>query len=119
MRTWSEALLGSAIALAVALACQLLATRDWRGIADALRKADRVALALYLGCGISTSLGAIFITYAMLHMEIALAVLIVHTTPLVIFPVSVLVLKHREELAPRTLVGAGMVLAGVALLAVR
>lgn len=119
MRVWNEALLGAAIASLVALACQLLATRGWPGIANALRKANRVALALYLGCWIATSLGAIFITYAMLHLEIALAVLIVHTTPLVIFPVSVFVLKHREELSPRTLAGAAMVLAGIALLAVR
>jgi drug/metabolite transporter (DMT)-like permease len=55
----------------------------------------------------------------MTHMEIALVVLVVHTTPLVIFPVSVFVLKNREELNPRTLVGAFLVLAGIALLAIR
>ena len=55
----------------------------------------------------------------MRHMEIALAVLIVHTTPVVIFPVSVFILKNREELTPRTLLGALMVLSGIALLAFR
>ena len=52
-------------------------------------------------------------------MEIALVVLVVHTTPLVIFPVSVFVLKNREVLAPRTLVGAAMVLSGISFLAFR
>jgi drug/metabolite transporter (DMT)-like permease len=46
-------------------------------------------------------------------------VLVIHTTPLVIFPVSVFILKNREELTPRTLIGALMVLSGIALLALR
>ena len=66
-----------------------------------------------------TSLGSIFISLAMTRMEIALAVLVVHTTPLVIFPVSVFLLKNREELTPRTALGASLVLAGIALLALR
>ena len=56
---------------------------------------------------------------AMTKMEIALAVLVVHTTPIVIFPVSVFILKNREELTPRTVFGALVVLAGIALLLVR
>jgi drug/metabolite transporter (DMT)-like permease len=43
----------------------------------------------------------------------------VHTTPLVIFPVSVFLLKNREELSPRTVLGASLVLAGIAFLALR
>jgi drug/metabolite transporter (DMT)-like permease len=46
-------------------------------------------------------------------------VLVVHTTPLVIFPVSVFLLKNREQLSGRTLTGALIVLCGIALLAVR
>ena len=53
------------------------------------------------------------------NIEIALAVLVVHTTPLVIFPVSVFLLKNREELTQRTVLGAALVLAGIALLALR
>jgi len=44
---------------------------------------------------------------------------VVHTTPLAIFPVSVFVLKNREELSGRTVVGAALVLAGVAALPFR
>jgi drug/metabolite transporter (DMT)-like permease len=55
----------------------------------------------------------------MTKIEIALAVLVVHTTPLVIFPVSVFLLKNREELTGRTASGAALVLAGIALLALR
>jgi drug/metabolite transporter (DMT)-like permease len=119
MRVWSEAVLGTVIASLAALACQVVATRDWGRIGSQLRAADRTALMLYIGCGVATSLGALFITFSMLHLEIALAVLVVHTTPLVIFPVSVFLLKNREQLSGRTLTGAVIVLCGIALLAVR
>ena len=119
MRGWEEAVLGTVIASVAALACQVVATRDWAKVAAQLRGADRIAVWLYVGCGVTTSLGAIFVALAMKHMEIALAVLIVHTTPLVIFPVSVFILKNREALTPRTLLGGLMVLSGIALLAIR
>ena len=119
MRGWDEAVLGTVVSSVAAFACQVVATRDWGKIAAQLRGADRTALWLYVGCGITTALGSIFVALAMKRMEIALAVLVVHTTPLVIFPVSVFILKNREELTPRTLLGAMMVLSGIALLAFR
>jgi drug/metabolite transporter (DMT)-like permease len=94
-------------------------TRNWARIRAQLRGADRQAILLYTGCGVFTSLGSIFVSLAMTRIEIALAVLVVHTTPLVIFPISVLLLKNREELTPRTVGGALLVLAGIALLALR
>jgi drug/metabolite transporter (DMT)-like permease len=119
MRSWDEAVLGAVVSSVAALVCQVVTTRDWAKISAQLRGADRTALWLYIGCGVTTSLGSIFVASAMKRMEIALAVLIVHTTPLVIFPVSVFIMKNREELTPRTLVGALMVLSGIGLLAFR
>ena len=119
MRGWDEAILGTLVSSLAALACQVVATRDWGKIAAQLRGAGRIAVWLYVGCGVSTAFGSIFVALAMNHMEIALAVLVVHTTPLVIFPVSVLILKNREVLTPRTLLGALTVLCGIALLAFR
>lgn len=119
MRGWEEAVLGTVIASVAAFACQVVATRDWGRISAQLRRAGREALWLYVGCGITTSLGSIFVSLAMKRMEIALAVLVVHTTPLVIFPVSVFILKNREELKPRTLLGAVLVLLGIVLLSLR
>jgi drug/metabolite transporter (DMT)-like permease len=119
MRNWEEAALGTVIASVAALACQFVVTRNWERIGAQLRSADRKAIWLYIGCGAFTSLGSIFISLAMTRIEIALAVLVVHTTPLVIFPVSVFVLKNREELNGRTLFGTAVVFAGIGLLALR
>ena len=119
MRNWEEAVFGTVLSSVAALLCQVLATRNWERIGAQLRAADRKALWLYVGCGISTALGSIFVALAMRRMEIALAVLVVHTTPLVIFPVSVFILRNKEELNARTVLGASLVLAGIALLAIR
>lgn len=119
MRSWEEAVFGTVVSSIAALLCQVMATRDWPKIAAQLRAADRRAIWLYVGCGVSTAFGSIFVALAMNHMEIALAVLVVHTTPLLIFPVSVFILKNREELTPRTLAGALLVLLGIGLLAFR
>jgi drug/metabolite transporter (DMT)-like permease len=119
MRVWDEAALGTVVASLAALACQFVVTRHWDRIISQLRAADRRTVLLYTGCGVFTSLGSIFISLAMTRMEIALAVLVVHTTPLVIFPVSVFLLKNREELTLRTVSGALLVLAGIALLSLR
>ncbi len=84
-----------------------------------MRGADRRGVALCVASGVATALGSIFVTLTMARVEIALAVLVTNTTPLLIFPVSVFVLENREGLSERTLLGALLVLAGVALLMLR
>jgi drug/metabolite transporter (DMT)-like permease len=119
MRTWNEAVLGTIIASASALLCQLATTRNWPEAWRGIVNADRKGLRLFAWCGIVTAGGAMFLVSAMHYMEISLAVLVTHTTPLMIFPVSLFFFKNREGLTLRTAAGAGMVLAGIALLAVR
>lgn len=119
MHTWNEAVFGTIIASTAALLCQLAATRNWREAWHGILKADRKGLWLYAWCGIATAGGAMFVVSAMHFIEISLAVLVTHSTPLMIFPVSVFFFKNREGLSMRTVAGAAMVLTGIALLAVR
>jgi drug/metabolite transporter (DMT)-like permease len=119
MRTWNEAVFGTLIASLAALACQLAATHNWREAWRGIATADPKGLWLYSACGIVTGAGAMFLVSAMQYLEISLAVLVTHTTPLMIFPVSLFVFKNREGLNLRTAVGAAMVLVGIALLALR
>lgn len=119
MRGWSEAVFGTLIASLAALACQAATTRDWPKVWQGLRAADRGGLALYVACGVVTVCGAIFLVSAMGHMEIALATMVTHTTPLLIFPVSLLIYKNREGLSARSTLGAMLVLAAIVLLALR
>jgi len=119
IRNWDELFFGTMLSSVAGLALQAAVTRDWPKIAGQLRSASPAAIALYCGCGIATALGSIFVTMAMKNMPIGLAVLVVHTTPIVIFPVSVFILKHREELSMRTLTGTALVLGGIAALLAR
>lgn len=119
MRDWSESVLGSLVSASTAMACQVLVTRSWPRITAQLRGATPAAILFYVGCGVSTLFGSILVAEAMSRMEIAIAVLIMHTTPLLIFPFSVFVLGLREELSARTLLGSLVVLAGIGLIALR
>ncbi len=119
MRTWNEAVFGTIIASVAALICVLATTRDWPAAWRGIATADRRGIWLYVGCGVATAGGAMFLVSAMHFMEISLAVLVTHTTPLMIFPVSLFVFHNREGLNRRTALGAAMVLAGIGLLAVR
>ena len=119
MRGWNEAVLGSAVSSCSAILLQAAVTRDWGKVMGQFRAAPRNAILLYVACGLATSFGSIFVALAMTKLEIGLTVLVVHTTPLFVFPVSVLLLKHRESITGRTLAGAGLVLVGVGALAMR
>jgi drug/metabolite transporter (DMT)-like permease len=119
MRAWSEAIFGSLLGTASALLCQAASIRAWSKASAQLLRGDRRGLVLFAASGIATACGSILTSSAMSYVEIAIATLITFTTPLVVFPVSVFVLGNREGLSFRALAGAAMVLAGVALLALR
>ncbi len=119
IRDWNEAALGAVLGSAAALLCQLATGNSIRAIAEGLRKGDKMAAALYVASGVATVSGSIFGTIAMHHVEIAIATVVTYTTPLVVFPISILVLKNREQLSVQTAAGACIVLVGIALLAFR
>jgi drug/metabolite transporter (DMT)-like permease len=119
IREWNEAAMGAAIGSCAALLCQLATGNSIGAILEGLRKGDNKAIGLYVASGVATVSGTMFGAMAMQRVEIAIATVVTYTTPLVVFPVSVFLLKNREELSMRTAIGAGMVLLGIALLAFR
>lgn len=119
IRTWHEAVFGSLFATSAAALCQAASIRSWPKISADLAQGDRRGIALFAASGIATACGSMLTTFAMGYVEIAIAALITFTTPIAIFPVSVFVFGNREGLSLRTAAGAAMVLAGIALLALR
>ncbi len=119
MRGWNEPVFGTLLGVSTAFLAQLLTTRNLPRKLAALRRADRAGLALYAASGVATILGQVFLLAAMRRMPIALAALVSMTTPLVIFPLSLFAFGNREGLTRYSALGAGMVLAGIALLALR
>lgn len=119
IRDWNEAAFGAVLASGAALLCQLVFESPIRGLIEGLRRGERKALGLYAASGIATVCGTMFSAMAMHRIEIAIATVVTYTTPLVVFPVSALLYRNREALSFRTVAGAAMVLAGIALLAFR
>lgn len=119
IREWNEAAMGAALGSGAALLCQLATGSSLVAILEGLRKGDNKAIGLYVASGVATVCGTMFGAMAMHRVEIAIATVVTYTTPLVVFPISAFLLKNREELSPRTAIGAGMVLLGIALLAFR
>ena len=119
IREWNEVALGAVLGSSAALLCQLATGSTIGAILDGLRKGERKAVGLYAASGVATVCGTMLGTIAMHHVEIAIATLVIYTTPLVVFPVSVFLLKNREDLSVPTAIGAAMVVSGIALLALR
>jgi len=119
IREWNEAALGAALGSGAALACQLATGSKIDAIFRGLRQGDKKAIGLYVASGVATVSGTMFGAMAMHRVEIAIATVVTYTTPLVVFPISVFLLKNREQLSVRAALGALMVLAGIVLLAFR
>jgi drug/metabolite transporter (DMT)-like permease len=119
IREWNEAAMGAVLGSSAALLCQLATGSTIGAIFDGLRKGEKKAIGLYVASGVATVSGTMFGAMAMHRVEIAIATVVTYTTPLVVFPISVFLLKNREALSARTAVGACMVLVGIALLALR
>jgi DME family drug/metabolite transporter len=119
IREWNEAAMGAVIGSGAALLCQLTTGSSIGAILDGLHKGEKKAVGLYVASGVATVSGTIFGAMAMQRIEIAIATVVTYTTPLVVFPVSVFLLKNREGLSVRTAAGAIMVFVGIMLLAFR
>jgi len=87
-------------------------------VAD-LRAADRRGLLLWSVAGATTIAGQICVIAATVHIPVAVAVAISSATPVLIIPVSVLVLRNVEAIRPRTVLGALLIVAGVVTLVLR
>jgi DME family drug/metabolite transporter len=119
VRIWNEPFFGALVGAMAAFVLQVVTTRNWPKVIQGFRESRQYGYLAYFASGLATLGGAILLISAARHMEITLAVLITHTTPVVVFPVSVFVFKNREGLKPRTFVGVLLVLAGITLLAIR
>jgi drug/metabolite transporter (DMT)-like permease len=119
VREWNEAALGAMLGSSAALLCQLITGSSVGTLLRELRKGENMAIGLYIASGVITVSGTMFGAMAMHRVEIAIATVVTYTTPLVVFPVSVFLLKNREGLNLRTIIGSLLVLVGIALLAFR
>lgn len=116
---WDEAIAGTLIGAVAALALQLALTALSRDKLGPLRRADPRGLAIYAAIGVTTVSAQALTIAAMARAPVALVALITLSTPLVILPFSLTVLRREERIGVRTLAGTALALAGIAVILLR
>jgi drug/metabolite transporter (DMT)-like permease len=114
VREWDEPIAGALIGAVAGIACHFAFARGHRDMLRGLRAAHRGGLALFALSGVLTIVAQTCVIAAMKLAPVSVVALITLCTPLIVFPVSYFVLGNDEGISARTLVGAGLTIAGVA-----
>ena len=116
---WDEAIAGTLIGAVAALALQLALTAMSRDGLRPLLRADRRGVALYAAIGVTTVSAQVLTIAAMALAPVALVALITLSTPLVILPFSLTVLRRDERIGLRMLAGTLLAVGGIAVIVLR
>lgn len=119
VREWPEPILGGFIGGIAGIAVYLLFHVKVGQLRADLARADRRGLGLWFLAGGLAIGGQIMVIAATLHIPVAIAVAISAAVPVVVIPVSVVVLRNVEQIRPTTVVGALLIVGGVATLVLR
>lgn len=118
IRRWDEAVLGALIGAVGGLVLHTLFSRDKKKLPAQLKAADRRGMLLFAASGVLTISAQLCLILALKYIPVSVASLITLCTPVLVFPMSYLLLKNSEEVTPLTLLGGALTLAGVALIVV-
>jgi drug/metabolite transporter (DMT)-like permease len=113
VRQWEEPLVGGLLGALAGTAAYLALHVRVRTMAHRLRAADRRGLVLWVFAGTLAIGGQVAVIAATVHIEVGIAVAISSALPVLVIPVSVLLLRNTEGVTPPTVVGSGLILAGV------
>ena len=116
---WDEAIAGTLLGAAAAFGLQLVVTAMSKDGFGPILRADRRGLALYAAMGATTIVAQAFTIAAMAHAPVSIVALITLSTPLVVFPFSLLVLRNEERIGGLTIAGALLALGGIAVIVLR
>ena len=116
---WDEAIAGTLVGSVAALALQAVLTAASRDGIGPIVRASRRGLALYALLGVTTVTAQAMTVAAMARAPVALVALITLSTPMLVLPFSMTVLRHEERVGLRTLAGAALALGGMAVIVLR
>lgn len=114
VREWEEPLYGGLLGALSGTLIYLMLHVSVRDVVRQIRQADRVGLALWWGVGTLAIVGQMCVIAATARIPVGVAVAISSALPIVVLPVSLLVLRNREGLTLWSTTGAGLIVAGVA-----
>ncbi|RZJ10180.1 MAG: EamA family transporter [Haliea sp.] len=119
IRLWNEAALGAFIGAVTGLLLHVLLTKGRSTIAARLKASNRRGVGLYALVGVANISGQMLTIAAMRYIPLSVATLITLCTPLLVFPLSRVLFRSREDMGLLTGIGALLALVGIAIIVLR
>lgn len=119
VREWPEPVIGALVGAVAGLILHVAVTQGKSDLLAQLRRASTRGLILFAVVGLGNIGGQIFSIAAMRYIPISIAVLIGMCTPLLVFPLSRLMLADSEPWTFKLLGGSALALAGIVLVVMR
>ncbi|HEV7755702.1 MAG TPA: DMT family transporter [Mycobacteriales bacterium] len=116
---WQEPVFGGLVGAAVGTVAYIVLHGPLRGALSALRATRPLGIGLWLGSGALTVSAQIAMIAAMHHLPVGPVLAISSALPVVVIPVSLLLLRRTETVGWTTVLGAGAVVCGVGVLLLR
>ena len=114
VRQWEEPLVGGLLGALAGTVVYVALHVPVRTVLARVRAADRGGLALWGAAGTLAIGGQVAVIAATVHIPVGIAVAISSALPVLVLPVSVLLLRNTEGVTPATVVGSALILGGVA-----
>lgn len=111
---WNEPIVGGVLGALTATVAYLAFHISPRGFVARVRRADRRGVAWWTLTGGLTIGGQMCVIGSAAHIDVAVAVAISSALPMIVIPVSVVVLRIREGVTAVTAFGAALISGGVA-----
>ena len=119
VREWPEPVIGALVGAVAGLILHIAVTPGKADLLAQLRRASPRGLGLFVIVGLGNIGGQIFSIAAMRYIPISIAVLISMCTPLLVIPLSRLLLANSEPWTAKLIGGSALALAGIVLVVLR
>lgn len=114
VRDWNEPVLGVLVGAVAGLVAYVLLSSEARDFPSKIKRANRTSLYLYAISGLLTILAQACMVAAMWYSPVSIVTLITLSTPVLVTPLGYFLLKNRERIGSRTVVGSVATLTGIA-----
>lgn len=119
VREWNEPVLGGFLGAGCGLLLHLAFTPAKMQLLQRLKMASRSGVWLYAALGVCTISGQILGIAAMRYIPLSIATLLTLCTPVLVFPLSYLLFKNKDDMTPTVLSGSGLALLGIFIIVLR